>query len=96
MSGHEAIWEQQPAKDGCVGQYYCAKCKLTLQIWYNQNRVSEACTGWIWEIVNDSGTVVDSAGGKYARRYEFDSEALEEVKKAGLMRFDSVSCRRSN
>ena len=96
MGGHEAKWEQQPDKSDSIGQYYCAKCKLTLQVWYNQNRVVETCTGWYWQIVDGSGRVLDSAGNKYACRYEFDAGALDEVKKESLLRFDRVPCRRSN
>jgi hypothetical protein len=96
MNRHEAAWEQQPDIIGGVGQYYCTKCKLTLEVGYNQNRDAEVCSGWQWEIVDHSGKVVYSNGNKYVRKYEFDAEALEDVKKEGLLRFDSVPCRRCN
>ena len=81
MNRHEAEWAQQPDTIGGIGQCYCTKCKLTLEVGYNQNRDAEVCSGWHWEIVDQSGRVVDSAGSKYARKYEFDPEALDEVKK---------------
>lgn len=96
MGGHEAKWEQQPDKSGSVGQYYCARCKLTLQVWYNENRVVERCTGWYWQIEDGSGAIIDSAGNKYAPKYEVDSEALDEVRQEGVLRFESVPCRRAN
>lgn len=96
MRGHEGAWCQQPDKSGSIGQYYCSKCKLTLEIGYNQNRDAEACTGWYWQIIDSSSNVVAEAGNKHAPKYEFDVDALDEVRREGLLRFDSVPCQRSN
>jgi hypothetical protein len=69
---------------------------IGLDIWYNQNRDVESCTGWHWEISDGSGQVRDSAGNKHARRYEPDIGALDEIKKEALLRFNSLPCSRSN
>ena len=97
MAGHEAKWAQQPDfHSESVGQYYCSKCKLELDIWYNQNRANEFCTGWHWRIRDDGGHGrSDYAGGAQAK-YIPDVEALAEVRREGLERFDSFPCLRSN
>ena len=95
-SGHEATWVQVPEfESGTVGQYYCSKCKLELDIGYNQHYI-ESCIGWHWKIRDSSGQVVDSAGNKHASKYEPDIGALDEIKEEGLRRFDSIPCLRSN
>jgi hypothetical protein len=66
MAGHEADWVQQPAFGSrSVGQYYCSRCGLELDVWYNENRVAEFCTGWIWRIRDRSGQNIEEAGNKY-------------------------------
>jgi hypothetical protein len=98
MIGHEATWVHAPDfKSGQVGQYYCARCKLELDVAYNQNRENESCTGWYWEI-RDHGDYgrSGSAGTKHVATYEPDIHALDEVKREGLARFDSFPCLRSN
>jgi hypothetical protein len=95
--GHEAKWAQVPNLK-VVGQYYCSKCSLELDIWYNQNRVNESCTGWYWEIKDNSdhGRRSASAGTEHVAKYEPDAEALDEVRKEGLAKFNSFPCLRSN
>ena len=95
LASHEANWAQEPDVNN-IGQYYCSKCKLELNIWYSKNSDGESCNGWYWEISDGSGQVVNSAGNKRAPRYEPDVEALDEIKKEALLRFDSLPCSRSN
>jgi hypothetical protein len=96
MTSHDATWAQVPDCDsGAVGQYYCSTCKLQLTIEY-QRHYEESLTGWHWQIQDSDGHVVDSAGNKYATKYESGIGLLDEVREEGLRRFDSVPCRRSN
>jgi hypothetical protein len=97
MGNHEARWARQPeVGTGSIGQYYCSKCKLELDVGYGQNRDNESCTGWHWEIEDHSGHGRNASAGTSAAKYVVDPDALDEVKAEGLARFDSFPCLRSN
>jgi hypothetical protein len=96
MASHDAKWVQAPDLDtGAVGQYYCSRCNLLLVVAYNRH-YEESLTGWHWQIEDSDGHIVDSAGNKYATKYEPGIGLFDEVREEGLRRFDSVPCRRSN
>ena len=93
---HEGKWVRVPGLvSGTIGQYYWPNCKLELDVWYNESRANESCTGWYWQIT-DNGNYGRSAaaGAKYAPSYDPDDQALDEVKIEGLARFDSFPCLR--
>jgi hypothetical protein len=95
-SGHNATWLYAPDCDSrAVGQYYCAKCRLTLELGYNRHYESSV-TGWHWTIKDGSGEIVDAAGNKLAPKYEPDVGALAEIKEEAVRRFDSIPCARAN
>jgi hypothetical protein len=97
MTSHEATWAQLPDIDtGSVGQYYCSRCKLLLTIGYNRH-YQESATGWHWEICEgDGGQIVESAGNKYATKYEPAIGVLDDVREEALRRFNALPCRRAN
>jgi len=96
MTNHEAKWIQLPDLDTkAIGQYYCSKCKLQLEIGFNLH-YEQSATGWYWEISDSSGQVVDSMGNRHAFKYEPGIGMLEEIKTEGIQRLNSLDCRRSN
>jgi hypothetical protein len=51
----------------------------------------------IWEIVDGSGQGRNaSAGSTQLAKYELDVSALDEIKREGLLAFDSLPCLRSD